>query len=188
MIGARVALRQDHGASYFNFASTLKNLGVDCLQIVKILVPNRKQPTDFPLTNSSIHDLEKTATLADRSFDVNIPHELDYMVYSREIENREEFPSQCFSAKFQPVLAGRSLFVCTISEIMYSHNLKLGTFENEEGELEKFLSCENVEKVTKGIPSQCNSCSNIYDNMLLFSLQKLFRSTPQKLKFYEVIK
>jgi len=188
MVGARVALRAEHSDSYFNFANRLKDIGIDSLQIVKILVPEGKKPSDFPLVSRDIDDLEKTATLDDERFNVNVPHNLDYMVYSREIENREEFPSQCFSAMFQPVLAGRSLFVCTISDIMYSHNLKLGTFVNEEGELERFLSSENVKKVTKGIPAQCRSCSNIYDNMLLFSLQKLFRTNSNQLNFYEIIK
>jgi len=188
MIGARVALRAEHSDAYFNFVSNLKNLGVDSLQIVKILVPKGKAPSDFPLTSGDVYDLEKTETLDDATFNVSMPHGLDSMVYSREIENRDEFPTQCFSARFQPVLAGRSLFVCTISDIMYSPNLRLGTFANEEGELERFLSCENIERVTTGIPAQCKSCSNIYDNLLLFSLQKLFRANPQKLNFYEIIK
>ena len=49
MVGARVALRKEHGDSYSNFANTLKDIGVDSLQIVKILVPEGKKPTDFPL-------------------------------------------------------------------------------------------------------------------------------------------
>jgi hypothetical protein len=188
MIGARVALREEHGDDYFAFTNTLKNMGVDSLQIVKILVPEGRRPQDFPIPRKDKGDLERVATLDDSTFNVNIPHNLDYMVYSREIGDREEFPSQCFSAMFQPVLTGRSLFVCTISEIMYNHNLRLGTFENGEGELERFLSPENVGRVTKGIPAQCNCCSNIYDNMLLFSLQKLFRANQGELKFHEIIK
>ncbi|MDO8467834.1 MAG: hypothetical protein Q7S56_02720 [Nanoarchaeota archaeon] len=188
MIGARVALRAEHSDNYFSFANKLKDIGIDSLQIVKILVPEGKKPSDFPLNSGDAYDLEKTETLDDVNFNVSIPHGLDSMVYSREIENRAEFPTQCFSARFQPVLAGRSLFVCTISDIMYSHNLRLGTFANEGGELERFLSSENIERVTTGIPAQCKSCSNIYDNMLLFSLQKLFRTNPQKLNFYEIIK
>jgi len=113
---------------------------------------------------------------------------LDYMVYSREIENRTEFPSKCFSAIFQPVLTGKSLFVCTISDIMYNSNLRLGTFAGKEGELERFLSFENIKKITQGIPQNCKCCSNLYDNTLLFSLQKLFRANPGKLNFYEIIK
>jgi len=188
MIGARVALRAEHSDSYFSFTNKLKDIGVDSLQIVKILVPEGKKPSDFLLNSRDAYDLEKTETLDDVNFNVSIPHGLDSMVYSREIENRAEFPIQCFSAMVQPVLAGRSLFVCTISDIMYSSNLRLGTFANEEGELERFLSSENIERVTTGIPAQCKSCSNIYDNMLLFSLQKLFRTNPQKLNFYEIIK
>jgi len=188
MIGARVALRAEHSDTYFNFANRLKEMGVDSLQIVKILVPEGRTPSDFPLSSKDVCDLEETATLDDSNFNVSVPHGLDSMVYSREIENRAEFPTQCFSARFQPVLAGRSLFVCTISDIMYSHNLRLGTFANEDGELERFLSSENLGRVTKGIPSQCKSCSNIYDNMMLFSLQNLFRANPQKLNFYEIIK
>lgn len=187
-VGARVALRPEHSDTYFSFADNLKDMGVDFLQVVKILVPEGKKPSDFPLTPKDAYDLEKTAILDDTIFNVSVPHGPDYMVYSREIENRIEFPSQCFSAMFQPVLAGRSLFVCTISDIMYSHNLRLGTFANEEGELERFLSHENVEKVTTGIPDQCKSCSNIYDNMLLFSLQKLFKTNKNELRFYEVLK
>lgn len=188
MIGARVALRAEHSDSYFSFANKLKDIGIDSLQIVKILVPEGKKPSDFLLDSGDAYDLEKTETLDDVNFNVSIPHGLDSMVYSREIENRAEFPTQCFSARFQPVLAGRSLFVCTISDIMYSHNLRLGTFANEEGELERFLSSENIERVTTGIPAQCKSCSNIYDNLLLFSLQKLFRTNLQKLNFYDIIK
>ncbi len=188
MIGARVALRAEHSDTYFNFANRLKDLGIDSLQIVKILVPEGRTPSDFPLSSKDVCDLEETATLDDSNFNVTVPHGLDSMVYSREIENRSEFPTQCFSARFQPVLAGRSLFVCTISDIMYSHNLRLGTFANEDGELERFLSSENLRRVTKGIPSQCKSCSNIYDNMMLFLLQNLFRANPQKLNFYEIVK
>ncbi len=188
MIGARVALRTEHSDSYFSFANKLKDIGIDSLQIVKIIVPEGKKPSDFSLTSRDVYDLEKTETLDDVNFNVSIPHGLDSIAYSREIENRSEFPTQCFSARFQPVLAGRSLFVCTISDIMYSSNLKLGTFANEEGELERFLSSENIKRVTTGIPIQCKSCSNIYDNMLLFSLQKLFRTNSQKLNFYEIIK
>jgi hypothetical protein len=188
MIGARVALRSEHSDTYFNFANRLKDLGIDSLQIVKILVPEGKTPSDFILSSKDVYDLEETVTLDDSNFNVSIPHSLDSMVYSREIDNRAEFPTHCFSARFQPVLAGRSLFVCTISDIMYSHNLRLGTFANEDGELERFLSSENLGRVTKGIPSQCKSCSNIYDNMMLFSLQNLFRANPQKLNFYEIVK
>ena len=188
MIGVRVALRAEHNDTYFNFADMLKNLGVDSLQIVKILVPYGKKPYDFPLTPKEIYDLRETETLEDTNFNVCIPHRLDFRFYSREIENREEFPAQCFSARFQPVLAGRSLFVCTISDVIYSPNLRLGTFSNEEGELERFLSEDNLRKVTKDTPYKCKNCSNIYDNILLHSLQKLFRRTSSKLKFYEIIK
>ncbi|MDD5699827.1 MAG: hypothetical protein PHH00_01380 [Candidatus Nanoarchaeia archaeon] len=188
MVGARIALREEHGTSYFDFAAGLKDMGIDSLQIVKILVPEGKKPSDFPLPYTDIRDLEKVATLDSATFNVTIPHGLDYLVYSREIGNRAEFPQQCFSAMFQPVLAGRSLFVCTKSDRMYSHNSRLGTFTNEEGELERFLSPERVERATIGIPQQCKTCSNIYDNMLLFQLQRLFRTNTQELKFYEIIK
>jgi len=188
MIGARVALRAEHSDTYFNFANKLKDLGIDSLQIVKILVPEGKKPSDFLLISKDIYDLEETETLDDSNFNVSIPHGLDSMVYGVVGDKFRGFPTQCFSARFQPVLAGRSLFVCTISDVMYSHNLRLGTFVNEEGELERFLHSENIDKVTTGIPAKCKSCSNIYDNMLLFSLQKLFRTNPQKLNFYEIIK
>jgi len=188
MIGARVALREDHGDSYSSFGSILKGLGLDVMQVVKILVPEGRKRSEFPLSRKDKTDLEKTTELENGEFNVTIPHKLDYMVYSREIEDRSEFPSQCFSALFQPVLTGRSLFVCTISNVMYDHNLRLGTFEKGEGELEKFLTPTNVRQVMKGIPARCNCCSNIYDNMLLFSLQKLFRKNRGKLKFYEIIK
>src|SRR3989338_8118733 len=168
------------GQSEFTFTDALNGLGR--------IINEGKKPSDFLLISKDIYDLEETETLDDSNFNVSIPHGLDSMVYSREIENRAEFPTQCFSARFQPVLAGRSLFVCTISDVMYSHNLRLGTFVNEEGELERFLHSENIDKVTTGIPAKCKSCSNIYDNMLLFSLQKLFRTNPQKLNFYEIIK
>src|SRR3989344_1041581 len=177
--GIGEAYKHYSGQSKFTFIDALNGLG-------RIIDERDKQGRKRDLMIGARAALR--AEHSDANFNVNVPHGLDSMVYSREIENRAEFPTQCFSARFQPVLAGRSLFVCTISDIMYSHNLRLGTFANEEGELERFLHSENIDKVTTGIPTKCNSCSNIYDNMLLFSLQKLFRTNPQKLNFYEIIK
>ncbi len=188
MLGTRVALRNNHGDSYFNFVSCLKNIGFDSMQIVKILVPEGKKPSDFPLSHSDRADLERVVMLDDIGFNVIMPHSLDSLVYSREIKNRAQFPLQCFSAMFQPVLTGRNLFVCTISDIMYNPDLRLGTFKNGKGELERFLSPKNIKRVTRKIPAQCKCCSNIYDNLLLFSLQKLFRNNLGKLNFYEIIK
>ena len=59
MIGARVALRAEHSDTYFNFANIIKGLGIDSLQIVKILVPEGNKPSDFPLSCRDIQDLEK---------------------------------------------------------------------------------------------------------------------------------
>jgi wyosine [tRNA(Phe)-imidazoG37] synthetase (radical SAM superfamily) len=188
MIGARVALRPEHEGHYLNFAKTLKAIGIDALQIVKILVPENKKLEDFPINARTIAELGEVEKLDDGVFNVNLPHNLDYVHYSRDIRNMEEFPKKCFSARIQPVLAGKSLIVCTKSEVMYSKAFQLGTFQGNAGELEQFLSEKNVEDVAKNVPAECNSCCSIYDNLLLHSLQKTIRSTNSKLNFYEVIK
>lgn len=188
MIGARVALRRNHGKSYFDFTQNLKNLGVDSLQIVKTLIPEGKNLENFTLSQEDREDLIRAEDLNESSFNVTIPHDLDYLVYSRNIGDKTTFPKTCFSALFQPVLIGRSLSVCTIDEIMYDPLRKLGTFRNEPGELEMFLYKDNLKRAMEGIPEKCEACPNIYDNTLLSSLEDLFSKHPQKLNFYEIIR
>ncbi|MCU0642169.1 MAG: hypothetical protein MUF61_01135 [archaeon] len=188
MVGARLALRSEHEGAYLDFAKRLREMGLDVIQIVKILVPEYKRPEDFPVTSLAMEQLQATRDLENPSFGVSLPHSLDSMYYSREIEDRREFPQQCFSALIQPVLMGRSLFVCTKSEVMYSQAFRLGTFQGVPQELEQFLSPAQVKEVTKNVPGECKSCCSIYDNMLMHSLQGVIRSIKSGLRFYEVIK
>lgn len=187
LLGARVALRSGHEAGYLGFAERLRETGVDAVQVVKILVPEGAKPEDFPITPRAIEQLKAMRAFDRGLFSVNLPHTLDSMYYSREIRDRTHFPKQCFSARVQPVLAGRSLSVCTKSEVMYSPVFLLGTFQGVRGELEKLLAGDNVNAVTKDVPGTCRSCSNIYDNLLMHSLQTLIRSNG-KLKFYEAVR
>ncbi len=188
MIGARVALRPEHEGDYVDFAKEVKEIGMDTLQIVKILIPDRKKLEDHPLSPVTLKQLKEVQKLDDETFNVVLPHKLDYMYYDRIVNEREEFPKQCFSALIQPVIFGKSLFVCTKSEVMYSQEHKLGTFEGAEGEIKGLLSEENVRKATRNIPAECKTCSSIYDNILMHSLQNIIRTTNSPLDFYEVIR
>jgi sulfatase maturation enzyme AslB (radical SAM superfamily) len=187
MVGARLALRQKHEETYLDFASKMRDIGIDGIQIVKIVAPEGSKLQEFPLTPKSIENLERTKELDSPSFNVRVPYTLDYMVYLRNVYP-ENFPKHCLSALFQPVLAGRSLFACTISHVMYEQDLRLGTFEGTDQEIERFMSTGNLRKVMRDVPRRCNSCSNIYDNILLSRLQGTFGANSGKLKFYEIIK
>ena len=187
LIGARAALRPENDPHYYNYGLALKEAGVDCVQIVKILVPEGTKHTDYPLSQTCKNQLEQLKTLSDTTFNVSLPHVLDYLYYERRIEDKSVFPSTCYSVLVQPVLTGRGLFVCTKSEIMYSEQYRLGNFEGKGGEIEGFLDPANIEKVAGDFPKSCGTCSNIFDNTLLDDIRRLTLRRKEDLSFYEVI-
>ncbi len=188
LIGVRVALRPEEDPLYYDFGKLIKSIGVDCIQVVKILAP-----TGLPFKSHSISQLCKDQlavlkSLESEDFNVALPSTLDYMYYERVIENMDDFPSKCYSSLIQPVLTGNGLFVCTKSDVMYSSKYCFGDFKGGEGELEQFMSEENVEKVEKYIPATCTTCGNIFDNLLFGAIVKLASETDRPMSFYEVVK
>jgi wyosine [tRNA(Phe)-imidazoG37] synthetase (radical SAM superfamily) len=188
LIGARVALRPEYDALYYNFGKTLKEIGIDGIQIVKVLAPEGLNYKDYRISEVCKNQLKKLQTLNDNTFDVTLPKRLDYIYYERVITDRRNFPKICYSARIQPVLLGSGLFVCTKSEIMYDENRRFGDFKGEKGEIEKFLTEDNIKKVTEGLPKTCNTCGNIFDNLLFEKIVKLTKSRKGPLKFYIAIK
>ncbi len=187
LLGVRVPLRPEHDRMYYDFAKCLKSLGVDVIQIVKILVPEGLNEKDYPLSEQTQEQLRKVAALTDSCFNVNLPNSLDSMYYGRRIEDRSKFPKRCFSSQIQPVLAGNRLYVCTKSEMMYSQQHQLGVFRADPGELSTFMSEDNRQRVCAGLPESCESCCSIYDNLFIKEIQDIALKTSEKLDFMEMI-
>ena len=137
LIGARVALRPEQDTLYYGFGKLIKEIGVDCVQVVKILVPPGLKYSDFKLSQKGAEQLQKLQTLSDNSFNVGLPNGLDYMYYERAIEDRSNFASVCYSSRIEPVLTGSGLFLCTKSDVMYSKKYRFGNFEGRERRIGK---------------------------------------------------
>ncbi len=187
LLGVRSALRPEHDPFYHKFGKTVKDTGVDCLQLVKILTPDNVEESDFPVSKICKEQIEQLRTLSDNTFNITLPNSMDYLYYGRRIDDRSNFPSTCYSARVQPVLAGRGLFVCTKSEMMYSQQFKLGTFKGRSGELEEFLSEENMNQVAGDLPNSCETCCSILDNVILNEVKQVTLKENKDLSFYEVI-
>ncbi len=188
LIGVRAALRPEHESFYFHFAQQIKDLGVDVLQIVKILVPEGQNLDSSPLSKPSKNQLEKVNELSDNEFCINLPNVLDSLYYGRVIQDRSNFPERCYSCVVQPVLAGRDLYVCTKSEVMYSHKYQLGRFNGNKEEINQFLSKENIIKTTQGAPKTCEACCSMFDNVLMHEIYQLTKKIDKNLEFYELVK
>jgi wyosine [tRNA(Phe)-imidazoG37] synthetase (radical SAM superfamily) len=187
LIGVRVALRPEEDPLYYDFGKLIKSIGVDCIQVVKILAPTGLPFKSHPVSQLCKDQLAALKSLENEDFNIALPSVLDYMYYERIIENMDDFPSKCYSSLIQPVLTGSGLFVCTKSDVMYSTKYRFGDFKGDAGELEQFMSKENVERVEKYIPETCTTCGNIFDNMLFGNVVKLANKTNEPLSFYEVI-
>lgn len=169
LIGARTCMRPENEGSYIETAVRLGDMGVDSFQIVKILIPIGGQINHYKLTKKTITELEdlKTNYKSYGLLHVQIPHDLDYMYYDREIEDTRK-PSQCYSAFISPILYGPHLVVCThwekIKDIEDSH---YGKMTGEIGQLEEMMCGENGQRIRKFVPEKCSSCCSIFDNQIL---------------------
>ncbi len=187
LIGVRVALRPEEDSLYYSFGKLVKDIGVDCIQVVKILAPPGLNYQKYEISETGKKQLQLLMTLADDNFNVTLPNALDYMYYERVITDRSSFPKVCYSARIQPVLLGSGLFVCTKSDVMYDKNRRFGDFKGEKGEINQFLSESNIKKVMEGIPESCNTCGNIFDNVLFGKIVDLTKKEKGNLRFYEAI-
>ena len=185
IIGARVALRQRHDARYIEFASRLKDSGVDCVQIVKTVIPDTCVDSEHCISPRDRRDIENCATLDGSTFNVTVPNLLDSIYYSRRIAVREEFPSQCLAARLHPVLMGRCVMPCTHSSIAYDPAYMLGSFSSV-GDIERFMSAETIARVTHDLPTRCTSCCDIFDNILFHDLLRVFLKHKGALTFHDV--
>ncbi len=187
LIGARIALRPEEEQLYYGFGKLIKDIGIDCVQAVKILVPAGLKYNDFKLTPTAIEQLQKLKGLSNKDFNVGLPNTLDYIYYERAIEDRSNFSKICYSSRIEPVLTGSGIFVCTKSDVMYKTKYRFGNFEGEKGELEKFYSPQNVAQVTKDVPSSCKTCPSILDNLLFEKIITLTKKSAGPLSFYEIV-
>jgi len=169
MIGARTCMRPENEGSYIETAKRLGDMGVDSFQIVKILIPMGEKIDRFKLTEKTTKEIEELKIdYKDYGLlHVQVPHDLDFMYYDREIEDNRK-PSQCYSAFLSPILYGPHLVVCThwekIKDIADSH---YGKMTGEVGQLEEMMCGEKGQRIRKCVPEKCSSCCSIFDNQIL---------------------
>ncbi|MEG1821014.1 MAG: radical SAM protein [Malacoplasma sp.] len=169
MIGARTCMRPENEGSYIDTSKRLGNMGVDSFQIVKILIPMDGKLDHYKLTEKTIIELDELREKYKEYglLHIQIPHDLDYMYYDRQIEDTRK-PSQCYSAFISPILYGPHLVVCThwekIKDTTDSH---YGKMTGEIGQLEEMMCGENGQRIRKCVPEKCSSCCAIFDNQIL---------------------
>lgn len=169
MIGARTCMRPENEGSYIDTAKVLGEIGADSFQIVKILIPMGDDYTKYKLSTNTQEELKflKKNYQNFGLMHVQIPHDLDYIYYDRQIDETQK-PSQCYSSFVSPILYGPNLVVCThwekIKDIADSH---YGNIKGDENELEEMLCGENAVRIRKLIPEKCSSCCSIFDNQML---------------------
>jgi sulfatase maturation enzyme AslB (radical SAM superfamily) len=187
LIGVRVALRPEEDALYYDFGRLMKEMKVDCMQLTKVQTTEGLNYRDFPISPIALRQFEMLKMLSDEHFNVSLPDKPNYLYCERVIDDRCHFTDTCYSSRIQPVLSGNGLFACTEGDVMYSKQYLFGRFEGKKGEIEEFLSDENVNRVTKNVPASCDKCENIFDNTLFDTIVKLTRHAEGPLFFYEAI-
>lgn len=169
MIGARTCMRPENEGTYLTTAKKLGEMGADSFQIVKILVPIGETIEEYPLTKGTVEELKN---LKDNYSEygllhVQIPRDLDYIYYDRQIEDNVK-PSRCYSSMLSPILYGPNLVLCThwekIKDVEHSH---YGKMNGEENELEAMMMGKRAIKLRKEVPERCSSCCSIFDNQIM---------------------
>jgi len=187
LVGVRATLRPEHENEYLPFVRLLNEVGIDAIQLSKVLIPDKERVDAHPLKQNEINNLLECSALSNSYFGVQVPHDLDFLYYGRVIDKNTDFPVTCYSAHIQPVLAGRDLCVCTKSDVMYSSQYSFGQFTGKKDEIESFLSPENFKKTTRDLPRACSSCCSIFDNLLVHNVVTLTKMLNRDLQFWEMI-
>lgn len=173
MIGARTCMRPENEGSYLKTAERLGAIGADSFQIVKILIPMGEDITKYKITDNTVEELRnlKQGYKELGLMHVQIPHDLDYIYYDREISDNKK-PSQCYSSLLSPILYGPNLIICThwekIKDIENSH---YGEIKGNVCELESVMECERSCKIRKNVPERCSSCCSIFDNQMMEAIR-----------------
>jgi len=169
MIGARTCMRPENEGGYITTAKRLGEMGADSFQIVKILIPMGDKIEKYKLCKGTIEELENLHDNYEEYglMHVQVPHDLDYIYYDRELEEAKK-PSKCYSSLVSPILYGPNLIVCThwekIKDVKGSH---YGKMIGEKNELEDIMWNERAVQMRKEVPENCSSCCAIFDNQVL---------------------
>ncbi len=188
LIGIRTCMRPENEGWYNKTALRIGELGADSFQIVKILVPIGYNVQDFPLSNETIYELQEVKRKKGdgKLMHVQVPQKLDYMYYSREIDELIK-PAECFSSSVSPILYGPHLVICThwgkITDIENSH---YGVITGEPGQLNNIIAGNRANKIRDHVPSRCNDCCSIYDNLIMSAIkaQLSLAKDPNEVGFY----
>ncbi len=174
IIGVRTCIRDSNEGKYINFAKQLGKIGVDSLQIVKVLTPEKNKIKD----NIINKNLKKELLIITKKYKqyglkhVQLPIKLDSVYEDRKLKN-EIKPSKCYSSIFSPILYGTNLITCThwdkISDVK---NFHYGELKGNEDEISKLMNCSRSLRIRSKIPSGCDDCCSINDN-LMFEIIKL---------------
>lgn len=178
IIGARTCIREPNEGKYITFAKELGKIGVDSLQIVKILTTEKEKIEKNELNER----LKKELTTIYEQYEkyglkhVQLPIKLDKIYNDRKLSNERKF-SKCYSSILCPILYGTNLITCTHwDKITDIENYHYGVLNGTENEITTIINSQKSKNIRQKIPKNCNDCCSINDNTIFEIIENIVLS------------
>lgn len=178
VIGVRTCIRSKNYGKYIPFVKKIGEIGVDSLQIVKILTPEKDKISssvlDEDLSNELIEIKQNYQKYGLKH--IQIPIKLDKIYNDRRLVEDKRF-KKCYSSLFSPILYGTNLITCTHwDKITDKDNFHYGILSGVSGEIDEFMNSQFAYSIRKKIPSSCNDCCSINDNIMFEKIENILLS------------
>lgn len=169
LIGTRTCMRRLNNGNYISFCKELGRIGIDCLQIVKVIT----EDDDIILKNTL--DKETRKELLDLQINykeyglkhLQIPKILDKLYIDRTLEHYIK-PTICYSSMMCPILYDNNLIVCTHwDKIKNKKDFHYGELTGKENEIQELMYNDRAKQIRKLIPENCKDCCALKDNYLM---------------------
>lgn len=172
LIGVRASIRNEFSGKYIEFSKQMDNIGIDCIQFVKLIFYNIPISGKKRLNDDLIKELKNISNSKEYKNikQVQIPKDLDIVCRNRQIKN--EF-NICFSSLFNPVLYGDHLIVCTHWDKIMDTKYHYGALYGKEKEVFEMLNTNKIKMIQEDIKGDCKECCSIYDNTIFNEVYKI---------------
>ncbi len=173
LIGVRTCMRKYNNGHYISLAKKLGEMNVDSFQIVKVLTENQEIIIKNSLdetTKNDILELKKSYKKYGLKH-LQVPNLLDKLYIDRTLSKTKK-PSKCYSSMLSPILYSSNLIVCIHwDKIRNIKEFHYGKLKGDDNEIEKLIYGDRGEEIRKKIPSSCDNCCALNDNLLLEAIR-----------------
>lgn len=166
LIGVRASIRNEFNDKYFSFSKKMDDIGIDCIQFVKIIRYNSSNNCNQDINKDLIKELKYTSEYKyyKNIKQIQIPTDLDKVYRDRIIMKNSNI---CFSSFFSPLLYGNHLITCTHWDKIMDKKYHYGTVCGNEKEIYNLFDSNNMKMIQENINNKCDDCCSIYDNTIL---------------------